>query len=127
MSTMRGSDLLSEAVEPIAKVLQESLGVTAEVAEAAAVEVTMLFAHLWGGQVVYIPKGVSIQASKLHQQIYDDWTGHNHPEVASKHGVSVQYVYRVIKRMRKAIIARDQGDLFDAANENDEEDGEDDE
>ncbi|MDT4884111.1 Mor transcription activator family protein [compost metagenome] len=65
--------------------------------------------------MVYIPKGVSIQASKLHQQIYDDWTGHNHHEVATKHGVSVQYVYRVIKRMRAVIIARDQGDLFDKA------------
>jgi Mor family transcriptional regulator len=112
MSTMRGTDLLSEAVDPIARALQESLGVSAELAEAASVEVTMLFAHLWGGQVVYIPKGVSIQASKLHQQIFDDWSGRNHHEVATKHGVSVQYVYRVVKRMRALIIARDQHDLF---------------
>lgn len=112
MSTMRGADLLTEAVEPIAKALRESLGVSEEMAEAASVEVTLLFAHLWGGQVIYIPKGVSIQASKLHQQIYDDFTGRNHHQVATKHNVSVQYVYRVIKRMRAAIIARDQRDLF---------------
>lgn len=122
MSTMRGGDLLTEAVDPIAKALQESLGVSADLAEAASVEITMLFAHLWGGQVVYIPKGVSVQASKLHQLIYDDWTGRNHSEVATKHGVSVQYVYRVVKRMRLAVIARNQHDLFAPPEDEPEED-----
>jgi Mor family transcriptional regulator len=112
MSTIRGSDLLSETIEPIAKVIQQTLGVSEELAEATSVEITTLFAHLWGGQVVYIPKGVCIQASKLHHKIYDDWTGRNHHEVATKHGVSVQHVYAVVKRMRLAIIARDQRDLF---------------
>lgn len=112
MSTLRGSDLLSEAVEPIAKVIRETLGVSPELAEATSVEITTLFAFLWGGQVVYVPKGVFIQASKLHQKIYDDFTGRNHHQVAKKHGVSVQHVYTVVKRMRLAIIARDQGDLF---------------
>lgn len=112
MSTLRGSDLLSEAVEPIAKVIRETLGVSPELAEATSVEITTMFAFLWGGQVVYVPKGVFIQASKLHQKIYDDFTGRNHHQVATKHGVSVQHVYTVVKRMRLAIIARDQGDLF---------------
>lgn len=112
MSTIRGSDLLSETIEPIAKVIQQTLGVSGELAEATSVEITTLFAHLWGGQVVYIPKGVCIQASKLHHKIFDDWTGRNHHEVATKHGVSVQHVYAVVKRMRLAIIARDQRDLF---------------
>lgn len=98
----------------MAKVIQESLGVSAEVAEATSVEITTLFAHLWGGQVVYIPKGVSIQTSKLHQQIYDDCNGRNHHEVATKHGVCVQLVYKVVKRMRLAIIAPNQRDLFAA-------------
>lgn len=113
MSTIRGTDLLSETIEPMAKVIQESLGVSTELAEATSVEITTLFAHLWGGQVVYVPKGVSIQASRLHQKIFDDWTGRNHHEVATKHGVSVQLVYKVVKRMRLAIIARNQRDLFE--------------
>ncbi|MBD8092018.1 DNA-binding protein [Pseudomonas fluorescens] len=97
----------------MAKVTQESLGVSAEVAEATSVEITTLFAHLWGGQGVYIPKGVSIQTSKLHQQIYDDCNARNHHEVATKHGVCVQLVYKVVKWMRLAIIARKR-DLFAA-------------
>ncbi|MBK3440762.1 DNA-binding protein [Pseudomonas sp. FSL R10-0765] len=112
MSTIRGTDLLSEAVAPIAEVIQQALGVNAELAESTSVEITMLFAHLWGGQVIYVPKGVLIQASKMHQKIFDDWTGRNHHEVAKKYGVSVQYVYRIVKRMRLAIISRDQPDLF---------------
>lgn len=112
MSTIRGSDLLSETIEPMAKIIQETLGVTNELAEATSVEITTLLAHLWGGQVVYVPKGVCIQASKLHQKIFEDWTGRNHHEVATKHGVSVQHVYKVVKRMRLAVIARDQHDLF---------------
>ena len=112
MSTLRGTDLLSEAVEPISRVIQDTLGVQPELAEATSVEITALFAHLWGGQVVYVPKGVCIQASKLHQKIYDDFNGRNHYQVASKHGVSVQHVYTVVKRLRLSAIARDQGDLF---------------
>jgi Mor family transcriptional regulator len=112
MSTIRGTDLLSETIEPVAKVIRESLGISAEIAEATSVEITTLFAHLWGGQVVYIPKGVSIKTSKLHQRIYDDWNGRNHHEVATKHGVCVQLVYKVVKQMRLASIARNQLDLF---------------
>lgn len=112
MSTIRGGDLLSETIEPVAKVIQESLDVSAELAEATSVEITTLPAHLWGGQVVYIPKGVSIQTSKLYQQIYDDWKGRNHDEVATKHGVCVQLVYKVVKQMRLAIIAGNQRDLL---------------
>jgi len=112
MSTIRGTDLLSETIEPMAKLIQGSLGVSAEMAEATSVEITTLFAHLWGGQVVYVPKGVCIQASRLHQKIYDDFTGRNHHEVATKYGVSVQQIYRVVKRMRLAMIASNQRDLF---------------
>ena len=112
MSTLRGTDLLSEAVEPIAKVICETLGVNTELAQATSIEITTQLAHLWGGQVVYIPKGVYIEASRLHQKIYNDFNGHNLHQLASKHGVSIQHVYNVIKRQRKASIPRKRGDLF---------------
>ncbi|MGF6098862.1 Mor transcription activator family protein [Pseudomonas sp. 18175] len=112
MSTIRGDDLLSETIEPMTKVIQQSLGVSSEVAEATCIEIITMFAHLWGGQVVYIPKRISVRTSKLHQQIYDDCNGRNHHEVATKHGVCVQLVYKVMKRMRLATIAKNQRDLF---------------
>ncbi|MBG5823779.1 hypothetical protein GHW10_25230 [Pseudomonas aeruginosa] len=42
----------------------------------------------------------------------DEFTGRNQRELAMKHNVSLQFVYRVLKRMRLAFIARNQGDLF---------------
>ena len=102
---MREADCLYTEAEVEAAIARVGVQINAELAESTSVEITMLFAHLWGGQVIYVPKGVLIQASKMHQKIFDDWTGRNHHEVAKKYGVSVQYVYRIVKRMRLAIIA----------------------
>ncbi|TEB97099.1 DNA-binding protein, partial [Pseudomonas aeruginosa] len=46
------------------------------------------------------------------QQLFDEFTGRNQRELAMKHNVTLQFVYRVLKRMRLAFIARNQGDLF---------------
>lgn len=111
-SSSTAGDLLQALADHIASSAKETLHVSDEVAEAHGVEVAMQMAAVWGGQQLYIPKGIHLQASKLHQQIFDEWKGRNQREIAMRHGISLAFVYKVIKRMRLAVIARDQGDLF---------------
>lgn len=105
-------DLLKALADHVAETAKQTLEVDDDLAEALGHEVATLMAQVWGGQQLYMPKGVCLQASKLHQKIYDDWTGRNHREVARKHNVSLQFVYRVVKRIRAATIALNQHDLF---------------
>lgn len=112
MTGPRANDILSDSLNPIAELLQELLGIPSEKAEILATEIIILLAGLWGGQLAYFPKSPVVIISQRNQQLYDDCTGRNYPEVAAKYGLSTQAVYRIVKRIRAAIIARDQGDLF---------------
>ncbi|MCO7612907.1 Mor transcription activator family protein [Pseudomonas protegens] len=114
-------EFLQTLADHVAQSAKETLGVGPELAEAHGNEVAMLMATVWGGQVLYMPKGIHLQASKLHQQLFDEFSGRNQRELARKHNLSLAFVYKVIKRMRLAIIARDQGDLFASLEEDDEE------
>lgn len=105
-------DLLQALAGHVAQSAKETLDISPELAEAHGSEVAMLMATVWGGQVLYMPKGIHLQASKLHQQIFDEWTGRNQREIAMKHNISLAFVYKVVKRMRLAVIARNQRDLF---------------
>ncbi|MBC2658326.1 DNA-binding protein [Pseudomonas sp. MSSRFD41] len=114
-------ELLQTLAEHVAQSARDTLDVSPELAEAHGSEVAMLMANVWGGQVLYMPKGIHLQASKLHQQLFDECTGRNQRELARKYNVSLAFVYKVVKRMRLAVIARDQGDLFASFEVDDEE------
>jgi Mor family transcriptional regulator len=108
-----GPELLAGLAEIGAKVAREVLGASPEQAEAVGSEVAEQMARMWGGQLIYIPMGIRGRVAKLHQNIYEDWTGQNQRALAQKYGVSLQHVYVVIKRVHAQVVARDQGDLFE--------------
>lgn len=105
-------ELLQTLADHVAWSAKETLNISPELAEAHGNEVAMQMAAIWGGQQLYMPKGIHVQASKLHQQFFEEWTGQNHREIARKHNLSLAFVYKVVKRMRLAVVAHDQGDLF---------------
>ncbi|HHR0444953.1 TPA: Mor transcription activator family protein [Pseudomonas aeruginosa] len=105
-------ELLAALADHVARSAIETLHVSPELAEAHGSEVAAQMAQVWGGQQLYVPKGVHVQASKLHQQLFDEFNGRNHRALAMKYNVSLQFVYQVVKRLRLAFIAQNQGDLF---------------
>lgn len=105
-------DLLNDLAQQVSEAARENLGVSEETATAFGTDVAMRMIEQWGGQQLYMPKGIRIEASRLHHQIYEEWKGRNHRELARKFGISLQFVYRVIKVMRKADLNRRQGDMF---------------
>lgn len=82
-----------------------------EVAEQFGIENTQaLYAALMekisfhcGGSLIYIPKGVSdkVQANARNRLIIKEFNGFNHAYLAKKHGVSLQWIYRILKNQNK--------------------------
>lgn len=66
----------------------------------------------FGGAVLYIPKGILLPLSGRDWQIWQEFNGKNHNELALKHKVSVQWVYKIIKRVQQEEVAKRQGSLF---------------
>jgi Mor family transcriptional regulator len=114
MSQLRskGPELLTDLTEHVAVALRELVAMEAGKAQHVAKEITDRMAAHWGGQNVYFPMGQSIQLSRRDRQIYDDFNGTNHSELARKYGVSLQWIYKIVKAVRKEEISGRQGDMF---------------
>ncbi|MCG9761472.1 transcriptional regulator [Pseudoalteromonas sp. Isolate6] len=69
--------------------------------------------HTFGGEVVYVCKGRSIDAIMMSNQIWAEFNGTNHVELSKKFGCSVQWIYTVVRTMIQVKRDEVQGDLFD--------------
>ena len=72
-----------------------------------------IIAKHWGGQSLYIVKVDCFLADDRDIQIYSEFNGHNHAELAQKYDLSTIYIYRIVKRMGDLEKARKQPDLFE--------------
>lgn len=77
-----------------------------------SVDIAHEIANAWGGEVIYIPRNVALLLSERDHQIWQEFNGYNHRELARKYNVSMAWVYQIVKRMRKAEIDRRQFDMF---------------
>lgn len=75
-------------------------GMAGEQALAVAEESTDTVLDEFGGENLYIPKNISGKAARRNRQIYDEFTGDNHDELAKKYGVTLQRIYAIIKEQR---------------------------
>lgn len=82
-------------------------------AQQVANELMRLISAHWGGQMVYIIKVDSFLIDERDIQIYKEFNGHNHAELAQKYDLAVAYIYRIIKQMYELERKRNQHDLFD--------------
>ena len=108
----KGPELLVDLAEQCSLALKESVGLDKDKADQVGREIAERMASHWGGQNIYFPMGLSYKLSQRDRQIFDDFTGANHSELARKYGVSLQWIYKVVKTVRQEEIARRQGDMF---------------
>lgn len=108
-------ELLVDLAAKSAALAKQLFGVTDELADAFGSEIAQLMAAEWGGQSPYIPQGIAWKVSKLHQEVWDAFNGTNHNDLVRRFGISRVWVYRIVKRMRQADLAKRHGDLFQAA------------
>ncbi|RAS18902.1 Mor family transcriptional regulator [Microvirgula sp. AG722] len=108
----KGPELLVDLAQHTAVALTELLGIEPARAEQAGREIADRMAAHWGGQNIYFPMGLSYKLSQRDQQIYDAFNGTNHSDLARKYGVSLQWIYKIVKTVRQEETARRQGDMF---------------
>lgn len=108
----KGPELLVDLAEQCSVALRENAGLDKEKADQVGREIADRMAAHWGGQNIYFPMGLSYKLSQRDRQIYDDFNGTNHSDLARKYGVSLVWIYKIVKTVRQEEMARRQGSLF---------------
>lgn len=106
-------ELLSDLSSHASAVAVQMLDIPKDVAEHLGLEIARKMAENWGGQHIYIPKGVSMVASQRDVLIYAEFNGRNHADLARKYHLSIIWIYKIIRTIQTREIARRQGALFD--------------
>lgn len=109
-SKSRGAELLSDLAQHIAVDLRERLALEPSEAEEIGAHVAKRMAGHWGGQNIYFPMGLSAQLFKRDQQIYQEFNGVNHGELARKYHVSLQWIYKIVKAVQRERAKRSASD-----------------
>ena len=84
--------------------------------EAAAEQLGWMIAdHLaeqWGGHQMNFPKDVKFTLTKRDMEIYEQFKGTNHWQLAKAYSMSTRAIYKVIARVRKYYVDERQPSLF---------------
>lgn len=113
----RNLELLTDLAQQVAHMLVEMATVRQDVAAMIGEEVAERMALHWGGQNLYFPMGKALKLSRRDRQIYAEFNGENHSELARKFGLSLQWVYAIVKAVRQEELERRQSKLFDAGDD----------
>lgn len=65
----------------------------------------------FGGRQVYLPKGDKLLSALRDNQIWHDFNGKNHEDLAARHGLTVVRVYKIIAEQRHLHIEKLQPQL----------------
>lgn len=95
-----GTELLQDLSAKL-KVLAVEFGMPETRAHSFAQEAAGQVADDWGGQLVYVPMDLVGRNSMRNARIYAEFSGDNHANLASRYGLSVQAIYRILKVQRE--------------------------
>ncbi|MCU7877262.1 MAG: DNA-binding protein [Candidatus Thiodiazotropha sp. (ex Lucinoma borealis)] len=109
----KGPELLSDLGDHIAAILREMTSLDDDKIDVIAREMVDRQRHNWGGQLIYFPKGDSLEVAARDLQMYADFDGTNHSDLARKYGISAVQVYQRLRLVREAEFAENQQDLFE--------------
>ena len=113
MTQARVAELLSDLAAKVGEEVHASGAVGRAQAKNIGNRVAKRMAREWGGQQLYFPHGVLWDIDERDVEIFDKFDGSNQDELAAQYGMSIQWIYRIIERVRQAKIDAAQMDLFD--------------
>ena len=67
----------------------------------------------WRGQIIYFPKNTGGELDERDKQIWAEFDGRNHQQLAKKYNLATQQIYQIIKRARAADAQARQRSIFD--------------
>jgi hypothetical protein len=82
--------------------VQNEVGLThdSKTAEACAKALNHCLTLNFGGENIYVAKGLKQKIERRNRAIIAEFSGHNHSELAIKYGLSLQAIYAIIRRAR---------------------------
>lgn len=105
-------ELLTDIADQVTMILRDH-NIDAEKAEHIGADVANHLAEHWGGQLITFPKDYLYKIVQRDLDIFQKVTANNMGAVAKEYGLTVNALYRVIRRIRKRAIAERQPDIFD--------------
>lgn len=72
----------------------------------------MRFAEDHTGEQLYFAKGQSYSLDVRDQEIYAEFNGRNHHQLARKYGVAPRHIYRLVRRARAVDTNQRIDDMF---------------
>ncbi len=109
-----GEELLEDLGGKIKAALVSLAELNPDLSEHVGNEIVNQMSEHWGGQIIYFPQGMMQKISTRDLQIWEEFSGSNHAELARKYHISLQWVYRIVKTMRKQQTQKRQGQLFNS-------------
>lgn len=106
------NELLADLARIATEQLKQLSGLDDDKARLVGIEVAMQVADEWGGHNIYIPQGSKLHIASRDLEVWEMFNGKNVKAVASHFGMSEQWVYKIVKRVRARIQDKDQGRLF---------------
>lgn len=96
-----GTALLQDLSDKLAVRAQRAFGVSEAKARAFAIDAAVSVADDWGGQLIYVPMDAAGRLSQRNETIWREFRGDNHAELATKYGLSVMHIYRILDEQRE--------------------------
>lgn len=91
---------LVEFTEVIASAFKDA-GKSVAMANQDALIAVRAMARYHGGRIFYLPQGKKLETALRHLRIWQEFNGHNVTELAQRHELSIQAVYRIVARQRR--------------------------
>ena len=95
------NELLSDLACIVSKSLKDANALDEDEARLIGIKAAIDVAKHWGGQNLYIPQGLKIKIASRDEQVWAMFTGNNQKEIALHLGISEQWTYKIIRRMRE--------------------------
>lgn len=108
----KAPELLNHLYQKIQHLSQNVAELDEDTAKRLSVAISTMIVQDFGGEVIYIPKSLLMPLSGRDLKIFHEFDGKNYNELANKYNVSVAWVYRIVKRVRREEIAKRQMDMF---------------
>jgi Mor family transcriptional regulator len=105
-------ELLTDIAEQVAIALKPHLPAEAE-AKRIGFEVAEHIRHHHAGEMIYFPRGRRFEANRLHEEIWQKFTGRNQPELAKEFKMTEPSIYRILKFMQLRASRKNQLSLLE--------------
>jgi len=104
-------ELLADVSDNLHKRLKEN-GIDEQQSRKIAFEHVEFIRKHWGGQPIYIPKGIAHDLTARDIEMFKKFNGHNQDALAREYSLTVVRVYQILKIAQAEFTRKHQTDIF---------------